>query len=433
MAQKDGAEGVLERREGRTLLAPRWSMSRVFPFFSPEVQQDPYPLYARARAEEPIFFSEELGMWVATRHADVTAILRDTDRFSSRLTTVSVKEPPPEVVAVMRRGFPRTGSIIHLDPPEHTSVRRKMNTAFTPQRIASMEGAITSLANQLVDSFEATGRTDLIARFCGPLPVAVIGDILGVSRADSGKFGQWADDAARLLMSGQLPTDEWVRAAESVVAMQHYLAELISARRSTPADDLLTTLIQTATAPSGELDMAKAVSYATAFVFAGHKTTTDLLGNALRLLLLHPEQLAALVRDPSLAAAAVEETLRRDCPVPGTARVANVDVKIGDVTIPKDARILVLLGSANHDESVFEDPSRFDVGRAGSGEHLGFGRGVHFCLGAPLARLQGRVALSVLTQRLPGLRLADERPVKFWQVTMFRGPVSLEVAWDVEK
>jgi cytochrome P450 len=129
----------------------------------------------------------------------------------------------------------------------------------------------------------------------------------------------------------------------------------------------------------------------------------------------------------------VEETLRRDCPVPGTARVANVDVKIGDVTIPKDARILVLLGSANHDESVFEDPSRFELGRAGSGEHLGFGRGVHFCLGAPLARLQGRVALSVLTQRLPGLRLADERPVKFWQVTMFRGPVSLEVAWDVKK
>jgi cytochrome P450 len=213
--------------------------------------------------------------------------------------------------------------------------------------------------------------------------------------------------------------------------MQLYLAELITARRSTPAEDLLTTLIQTATDPSGQLDMAKAVSYATAFVFAGHKTTTDLLGNALRLLLLHPEQLAALVRDPSLAAAAVEETLRRDCPVPGTARVANVDVKLGDVTIPKDARIFVLLGSANHDESVFEAPSRFELGRTDAGEHLGFGRGVHFCLGAPLARLQGRVALCVLTQRLPGLRFADERPVKFRQLTMFRGPVSLEVAWDV--
>lgn len=406
-------------------------MPRDFSFFSQEVQQDPYPLYAQARAEEPIFFSEDLGMWVATRYADVTAILRDTERFSSRRTTVSVKEPPPEVVAVLRRGIPRTGSIIHLDPPEHTAVRRRMNAAFTAQRVASMEGAVSTLANQLVDSFEAEGRVELMARFCSPLPVTVIADILGVSRADAGQFGQWADDMARLLMSGHLPTDEWVRAAESAVTMQLYLADLITARRSTPAEDLLTTLIQTATDPSGQLDMAKAVSYATAFVFAGHKTTTDLLGNALRLLLLHPEQLAALVRDPSLAAAAVEETLRRDCPVPGTARVANVDVKIGDVTIPKDARIFVLLGSANHDESVFEAPSRFELGRTDAGEHLGFGRGVHFCLGAPLARLQGRVALSVLTQRLPGLRFADERPVKFRQVTMFRGPASLEVAWDV--
>lgn len=404
-----------------------------FRFFSPEAQQDPYPLYAQARAEEPIFFCEDLGMWVATRHADVTAILRDTDRFSSRLTTVSVKEPPPEVVSVMRRGFPRTSSIIHLDPPEHTSLRRRMNAAFTADRVAAMEGSISTLANQLVSSFEAEGRTEIMARFCGPLPVAVIADILGVSRADAGRFGQWADDAARLLMSGQLPTEEWVRAAESVVSMQHHLADLISARRSTPADDLLGGLIQTATDPSGRLDMAKAVSHATTFVLAGHKTTTDLLGNALRLLLLHPDQLAALVRDPSLAAAVVEETLRRDCPVPGTARVANVDVKIGDVTIPKDARIFVLLGSANHDESVFAAPSRFEVGRADADEHLGFGRGVHFCLGAPLARLQGRVALSVLTQRLRGLRFANDGPVRFRQVTMFRGPVSLEIAWDVEE
>lgn len=407
-------------------------MARVFPFFSPEMQQDPYPRYAQARAEEPIFFSEELGMWVAARQADVAAILRDTDRFSSRLTTMSVREPPPEVVAILRRGFPRTTSIIHLDPPEHTSVRRKMNAAFGAERIASMEGAISTLANQLVASFEAEGRADLMARFCGPLPVAVIAGILGVSPTDAGKFGQWADDAARLLMSGQLPTDEWVRAAESFVTMQHHLAGLLSARWSAPADDLLTILVQAATDPSGQLDMPKAVSYATAFVFAGHKTTTDLLGNAVHLLLLHPDKLAALVRDPSLAAAVVEETLRRDCPVPGTTRVANVDVTIGDVTIPKGARVFVLLGSANHDEAVVEAPSRFEPGRPDGGEHLGFGRGVHFCLGAPLARLQGRVALSVLTRRLPGLRLASDRPVQFRQVTMFRGPVSLDVAWDVK-
>lgn len=408
-------------------------MPAGFQFFSPDVQQDPYPAYARARAEQPIFFCDDLGMWVATRHADVAAILRDTERFSSRLTTQSLKEPPPEVVAVLRRGFPRTSSIIHLDPPAHTALRRTLNAAFTADRVAAMEGSVTALSEQLVDGFIAEGRADLMARFCGPLPVTVIADILGVSRADAGRFRGWADDAAQLLMSTQLSTEAWVKAAEGVVTMQHHLADLISARKDTPAGDLLTVLIQAATDPGGALDMARAVSYATTFVFAGHKTTTDLLGNALHLLLLHPDQLAAISRDPSLAAAAVEETLRRDCPVPGTSRVANVDVTIGGVTIPKDGRIHVLLGSANHDEGVFASPPAFDMGRADAGEHLGFGRGVHFCLGAPLARLQGRVALSVIARRLRGLRLAEDRPVRFQHVTMFRGPVSLEAAWDVER
>lgn len=413
--------------------SPSSPMSESFRFFSPEVQQDPYSLYARARAEEPIFFCEDLGMWVAARHADVSAILRDHERFSSRLTTMSVKEPPPEVMAIMRKGFPRTGSIIHLDPPDHTALRRIMNAGFTADRVAAMESNISAIASQLVDSFEAEGRADLVTRFCGALPVTVIADILGVSRADTGQFRQWADDFARLLMSGQLPLDEWMRSAESIVNMQHHLAAVITARKSVPTDDLLTTLIQAATDASGELNMTKAVSYATTFVFAGHKTTTDLIGNAVRLLLLHPEALAALVRDPSLAPAVVEETLRFDCPVPGTARVANVDVTIGDVTIPKDGRILVLLGSANRDESIFKAPSTFDVGRADSSDHIAFGRGVHFCLGAPLARLQGRLALAVLTQRLRGLRFADEQPVRFRQATMFRGALSLDVAWDVAK
>ncbi|MCY1065018.1 cytochrome P450 [Nannocystis sp. RBIL2] len=402
----------------------------AFSFFSPEVQQDPYSRYARARAEEPIFYCEDLGMWVVTRHADVAAILRDTDRFSSRVATTSVKEPPPEVMAVMRKGFPRTGSIVQLDPPEHTAVRRKLNAAFTADRIAALEGTVVALANELVDAFVADGRAELMSRFCGPLPVAVIAGILGVSQADASKFGQWADDAARLFMGGQLPTDEWVRAAESVVAMQHHLAGLVTARASEPSTDLLTTIIQAATDPGGQLDVIKAVTHATTFVFAGHKTTTDLLGNAVRLLLLHPDRLAALVRDPSLAAAVVEETLRRDCPVPGTTRVARVEVKLGDVTIPADARVFLALGSANHDERVIADPLRFDPERPDVGEHLGFGRGVHFCLGAALARLQGRVGLSVLASRLPGLRLAGDEPLKFRQVVMFRGLVALEVAWD---
>jgi len=408
-------------------------MACPFPFFGPEMQQDPYPRYAQARADEPIFFSEELGMWVATRQTDVIAILRDPERFSSRLTTQPLKPPPPEVVAVMRKGFPRTGSIIHLDPPEHTAIRRKMNAAFTADRIQAKESFILTLANQLVDSFVSEGRTNLVKSFNSPLPVGVIADILGVARSDAREFGRWADDAARLLMSVSLPTDEWVQVAESVVTMQHYLADLVRMRKSDPADDLLTSLVETATDSNGELDLARAVSYATAFVFAGHKTTTDLIGSALRLLLLHPEQLAALIRDPSLAATIVEETLRRDCPVPGTVRVATNDVKLGEVTIPKDARIFALLGSANHDESVFESPMTFDIERSNGSEHVAFGRGAHFCLGAPLARLQGRVALNVLTQRLPGLRLVDDQPVKYWQVTMFRGPVALEVAWDTGK
>lgn len=405
-------------------------MPSTFRFFSAEVEQDPYPFYAEARAEEPIFFCEDLGMWVAARHADVSAILRDPARFSSRLTLASVKEPPPEVVAVLRSGFPRKASILQMDPPDHTSVRRMMNAAFTPARVAAMGGVITELVNHLVDGFEADGRADLVKRFCGPLPVAVIAGILGVPRSDGDNFGRLANSGARLLMSGQLPIEEWVKAAEGFVAMQHYLAALINERKGRPAEDLLTTLIDAATEPDGQLDLAKAVSFATTFFFAGHKTTTDLISTAVYLLLKHPRELAALVSDPSLAAAAIEETLRRDCPVPGTARVATEDVLIGDVTIPKGARVLALLGSANHDEGVFQDPSRFSLDRSDTSEHIGFGRGIHFCLGAPLARLQGQVSLQVLTRRLRGLRFADDQAVKFWQVTMFRGPVSLNVAWD---
>lgn len=415
---------------GRVYAAAPMTERPAFAFFSPEVQQDPYSRYALARAEEPVFFCEDLGMWVVTRHADVVAALRDTDRFSSRVTTTNIKEPPPEVLAVMRKGFPRTGSIVQLDPPEHTAVRRKLNAAFTAERIAALEDTVVATANELVDGFVADGRAELMARFCGPLPVAVIAGILGVSPAGAREFGRWADDAARLFMGGRLPTDEWVRAAESVVAMQHHLAGLITARASAPAGDLLSTIIQVTTEPDGRLDLVKAVTYATTFVFAGHKTTTDLLGNAVRLLLLHPDRLAALAGDPSLAAAVVEETLRRDCPVPGTTRVARVEVKIGDVTIPEGARVFLALGSANHDERVIADPLKFDPGRDDAGEHLGFGRGVHFCLGAALARLQGRVGLSVLTSRLPGLRLAGDAPPKFRQVVMFRGLVALDVAWD---
>jgi cytochrome P450 len=260
--------------------------------------------------------------------------------------------------------------------------------------------------------------------------VAVIADIVGVPRSDGDTFRQWAHDGARLLMSGRLPVDEWVKAAEGFVAMQHYLADLVSERKGKPAPDLLTTLIEGATDSNGEVDVFKAVNYATSIFFAGHKTTTDLIGNAISLLLQHPAALAALVADASLAPAAIEETLRRDSPVPGTARVTNEDVTIGNVTIPKGGRVLLLLGSANQDEAVFKDPSRFDPQRLDVGEHLAFGRGVHFCIGAPLARLQGKVALQVLTQRLRGLRFADKKPVKFWQVTMFRGPVTLDVAWD---
>jgi cytochrome P450 len=410
--------------------SPPAPLSRAFKLFSPESQQDPYPLYARARAEEPVLFSEELGMYVATRHADICAILRDPARFSSRTTTLSVKEPPPEVVAVMRKGFPRAKTLINADPPAHTPLRRAMNAAFTAERIAAAEGTIVELANRLVDSFEAQGQADLVARFCTPLPAQVIAHILGVPASDSGRFARWADDAGRLLMSGELPIDVWVSAAESYVAMQHYIVSVATARKGDRRDDLLTLLIDMSTGEDGEIDPVKIVSYTTVFLIAGHKTTTDLIGNALCLLFRHPADLAALVRDPGLAPAIVEETLRRDAPVPGTERVATEDVTVGGVQLRAGARILLLLGSANHDEGVFADPSRFDIRRLDGGGHVAFGRGTHFCIGAPLARLEGRIALEVLTRRLRNLRPLGDRPVDFWQITMLRGPLSLPATWD---
>jgi cytochrome P450 len=410
---------------------PGCPMTGGFPFFSPGTQQDPYPLYARARAEAPVFFSAELGMWVATRHADVAAILRDPRRFSSRQTMQSLEAPPPEVVAVLRRGFPRAPTLINQDPPEHTRLRRLCNGAFTPERIAAREGPVREIAERLVDAFAAEGQADGVARFAYPLPKLVIADIVGVPREDIGKFGQWADDTGLMLHSAGLSTDARVRAAEGFVAFQHYIAAMIEPRRSQPGEDLVSTLIQAATDDAGKLDVPAVISGVAGFLIAGHKTTTDLIGNALALLLRHPAELAALARDPALAPAIVDETLRRDCPVPGTARVATEDAEVGGVTIPRGERILLLLGSANQDEALFENARDFALGRSALTEHLAFGRGVHYCIGAPLARLEARVALEVLTRRLRNLRLAGEEPVRFAQMTMFRGPVSLPLAWDV--
>ncbi len=398
--------------------------------FDPVHKRDPFPFYAQARRDTPVFFSPVLDMWVVTRHADILTVLKEPTIFSSLRTIEAPKPLPPEVVEILRRGIPFVPALINNDPPSHTRIRSLCNKAFTPQRIARMEPRIRELAHALVDDFVQEGRADLVQRFADPLPQTVIADIVGVPRADTAKFVRLASEFTALTFE-ELPLDVQLQFAHSSVEFQAYNAEMIAHRRQHPQDDLMSDLVRAQIDGEAQLTDAEIVSVVTTLLVAGHTTVTDLIGNTLLVLTRHPAVLQSLLQNPALAPAIIEEVLRIECPTPGLPRVATQDFILNGVTIPKGARLFLLYISANRDEAVFPEPDRFDCQRDNLNQHLAFGRGIHYCIGAPLGRLEGRIALEVLTQRLHNLRLAPGQTIDYSMNLTFRGPEELILEWDV--
>jgi len=388
----------------------------------PEFLADPYPTYHRLRAEDPVHHSP-LGFWVLTRYDDVVAMLRDP-----RL----VKEPIAAFVAArfgagLPPGFGQ--SMLDRDPPDHTRLRSLVSRAFTPRVVEGLRPHIQAIVDDLLDRAEDAGSMDLIEEFAYPLPVIVICEMLGVPVEDRGRFKDWSLDLARGLDAILLPPDSEIgqRSVAARHGLSEYFRELIAERRAAPREDLLSALI--AAEEAGDtLSEHELLATCILLLVAGHETTVNLIGNGTLALLRHPDQLRRLRDNPGLIGSAVEELLRYDGPVQRTARIPSEDVTIGDRTIAKGEMVMPFIGAADRDPAQFPDPDRLDLGRADN-RHIAFGWGVHFCLGAPLARVEGQIAIGTLVQRLPGLALATTAPPEYRQSLTLRGLKTLGVAF----
>lgn len=393
--------------------------ARRYPFSDPD-RLNLDPLYAQLRRQEPMTrvrlpFGEEA--WLATRHADVKVVLGD-QRFS-RAASAGHDEP---------RTTPRQigGGILSMDPPDHSRLRRLVAKAFTVRRVEELRPATTAIADELVDAMTAAGPpADLVELFATPLPVRVICSLLGVPPADQHLFRTWSE----AIVSTTSLTPQQIQ--EYMTNLHAYMAGLIAQRRTTPTDDLIGALVRARDDDNDRLTEQEMVQLAAGLLAAGHETTVTQIPNFVYVLLTNPSQLALLRERPELIPGAVEELLRY---VPlgaaaAFARYATEDIELGGVTVRAGDPVIGSLSSANRDERVFTDPDTVDVTREVN-PHIGFGHGVHHCLGAQLARMELQVALGTLLRRLPELRLAvDEKELPWKSGLLVRGLLAMPVAW----
>jgi cytochrome P450 len=391
-----------------------------------EQLEDPYPFYARARQQEPVFYSELLQAYIVTGYDDIVSILNQPELFSSRDTLRPLVTFSPRVFAELSKGYPFVPIHVNNDGKEHLRFRTPLSKALAPARIRAWEPLIRERANALVDTFINDRYAEMITQFAYPLPLEVILTLFGIPKEDMADTKRWSDDLLAFT-SSQLSEELQVKCARSVVAFQHYLAQLVKERRNDPKDDVISAMV--ATQPGERpFDDAELVNVLSGTLLAGHETTTNLIGNGLLLLLEHPEHWQRLCDHPERIPLALEEILRYDSSVQTFFRTTTRQVTVGGVVIPAETLLLLVFGSANRDETQFPDAQTFDIQRSPN-RHLAFGHGVHFCVGVALARLEGRIAFETLTKRLPSLRLVPHQRLSHVPTLMFRGYQRLEVEW----
>jgi pimeloyl-[acyl-carrier protein] synthase len=384
----------------------------------PAFVADPYPIYRQLRTEDPVHHSP-MGFWVLTRYDDVVAALRDPRLAKEAIAAF--------VAARFGAPVPITGlSMLDRDPPDHTRLRSLVSKAFTPRVVEGLRPRVQQIVDGLIARAREKGSMDLIEEFAYPIPVNVICEMLGVPVEDHERFKGWSLDIARGLDSILLPPDSEVpkRSVASRTALAEYFRELIAKRRASPRADLLSGLIAAEEA-GDKLSENELLATCILLLIAGHETTVNLIGNGTLALLRHPDQLRRLRDNPALIGTAVEELLRFDGPVQRTARIPSEDVVIDGRTIAKGEMVMPFIGAADRDPVQFPDPDRLDIGRTDN-RHIAFGWGIHFCLGAPLARVEGQIAINTLVQRLPKLALATDTP-RFRESLTLRGLASLPV------
>jgi cytochrome P450 PksS len=393
----------------------------------PEFKANPHPYYARLRAETPILHTKmptgEFA-WLVTRYDDVVAVLKDerfVKRAASALTPEQVARQPwfRKIFKTVRR------NLLSVDPPDHTRLRALVSKAFTPPLVEQMRGRIQSLSDELIDHVQPRGSFDLIRDFALPLPTTIIAEMLGVPVADRHAFHRWSN----ALLSAAQSTWRMMNAVPNTLLFLRYIRKFLRKRRANPQDDLTTALIRAEDA-GDRMSEDELVAMVMLLLVAGHETTVNLIGNGIQALLAFPDQLEKLRTNPTLIKPAVEEFLRFTSPVEvATERYAQEDVALGDVTIKRGDMIFAVLASANRDERLFKNPDTLDIAREPN-KHVAFGLATHFCLGAPLARLEGQIAIQTLLRRLPGLQLAiAPNQLRWRRGLLLRGLESLPVAF----
>jgi cytochrome P450 len=371
-----------------------------------EVHEDPYPVYRRLREQAPVYRNQALGFWALSRHADVLAAFRDTERFSSR-HGVSLDRD------VFHEHAHATMSFLAMDPPRHTRMRALVSRGFTPRRVAALEPRIRAIAVRHLDAFRDRGACDFIRDFAGKLPMDVISELVGVPEPDREELRTWSD----LVVHRDEGVEGIPKAAiESSLKLVQYFTAMLAERRARPRDDLTGALIG-AEIDGDRLSDREIIGFLFLMIIAGNETTTKLLGNALYWLWRNPSQRERLRRDPGLIESWVEETLRYDNSTQALARLVAADVELRDTKLRPGDKVVLLIGSANRDERVFSEPDRFDLLRD-TRASLSFGNGTHFCLGASLARLEGRVALEEVWKRFPDYEVVPAGCVRVHSVNV---------------
>lgn len=391
------------------------------------------PVSERALSPGPVHYSDRRRAWIVSRYADIMEVLRDNVRFSA---VNSIEIAPfdtfrPEVRAILAAGYPRFPGMIELDPPDHTRFRNLVNTAFTPRRVAALEPRIREVVIALIDGFGDRGPVDFVERFAFSLPMTVIGELVGAPRDDAVKLQEFTNNF-RTLEAGlvnTLPLEEQVRCANLFVQFQQYAAAMIESRRKQRTDDLTTALMDARLEDGSGLNLEQLISMVIHLLFAGQETTVMMLSSMMLRLLSDRSLWDEVVAHPDLAPTVVEEALRFDAPVTYHSRRTKAPVTLGGVAIPAGQDVQLIFDAGNHDGAMFLEPQQFRFDRPDSSRHLSFGRGIHFCVGAPLARLEGKIALEELGARMPNLRLAPDGEHVFREHQMLHSLQSLRVEW----
>lgn len=384
-----------------------------FSMLTPAMRDNPWPLYALARQMSPVLWRDEIGMWSVFSAEACRTVLRNPQVFSSDPTRLQ-----PDIPRERQ-------SMLTTDPPRHTQLRNLVNQAFTPRRVAALQPRIAEIANGILDAALPSGRLDVIEDLAYPLPVIIIAELLGVPSQDRADFKRWSDIVVKYLGTEERFTtlpDEIRQVQEE---FQTYFEAQIEDHRRNPKDDLIGALLQ-AEIDGRRLSADELLSFCILLLVAGNETTTNLIGNAVRCLLEHPAEMERVRADLSLVPSAVEETLRFRSPVQATIRILTQDYDLAGSQLQAGQRVVVWLGAANRDPAEFPDPDRFDAGRDPN-RHLAFGLGIHFCLGAPLARLEAQVALDTILRRLPPFERADQEPFELVEGFIMHGVKHLPV------